>query len=102
MVETNIKLKELKLDDDKSVDEGEKSKIDSGNKSEGEKKSSGLKSNNDFDTVIGYIEDMLINDDFHDLQQKYLEKYWEEFVDDEENKHSYMRIFTEYVRSDIY
>ncbi|KAL0274089.1 UNVERIFIED_CONTAM: hypothetical protein PYX00_006606 [Menopon gallinae] len=50
----------------------------------------------DFDTVIGHIEDMLIDEEFHDLQLSILEKYWEEFADTEENKHIYMTIFMEY------
>lgn len=37
------------------------------------------------------------DEEFHDLQLRILEKYWEEFADTEENKHIYMSIFMEYV-----
>ncbi|KAK6622922.1 hypothetical protein RUM43_008773 [Polyplax serrata] len=49
-----------------------------------------------FDNVVGHLEDMLIDENFHKLQTSFLEKYWQEFEDGDENKHSYMPIFKEY------
>ncbi|XP_066541296.1 ADP-ribosylation factor-like protein 2-binding protein isoform X2 [Hoplias malabaricus] len=49
-----------------------------------------------FDAVIGNIEDIIM-DDFQNLQQSFMEKYYLEFDDSEENKLSYTPIFNEYV-----
>ncbi|XP_033208818.1 ADP-ribosylation factor-like protein 2-binding protein [Belonocnema kinseyi] len=51
-----------------------------------------------FDEVIGIIEDILMEDEFQALQQRYLEKYWQIFEPVEENKLIYMDIFNEYNR----
>ncbi|XP_051169731.1 ADP-ribosylation factor-like protein 2-binding protein isoform X2 [Leptopilina boulardi] len=51
-----------------------------------------------FDEVIGLIEDILMEDDFQTLQQRYLEKYWQIFEPIEENKLIYMDIFNDYNR----
>uniref|UniRef100_A0A1B6FCB5 ADP-ribosylation factor-like protein 2-binding protein n=1 Tax=Cuerna arida TaxID=1464854 RepID=A0A1B6FCB5_9HEMI len=50
----------------------------------------------EFDVIIGHIEDILVDDDFEHLQKTFLEKYWEEFENKEENKLIYMSIFKEY------
>ncbi|XP_062860226.1 ADP-ribosylation factor-like protein 2-binding protein [Trichomycterus rosablanca] len=50
-----------------------------------------------FDTVIGNIEDIIMEDDFQNLQQSFMEKYYLEFEDTEENKLIYTPIFNEYV-----
>uniref|UniRef100_A0A1B6KEY4 ADP-ribosylation factor-like protein 2-binding protein n=1 Tax=Graphocephala atropunctata TaxID=36148 RepID=A0A1B6KEY4_9HEMI len=50
----------------------------------------------EFDIIIGHIEDILVDDDFEHLQKDFLEKYWEEFENKEENKLIYMNIFKEY------
>lgn len=50
-----------------------------------------------FDSVIGNIEDIIMEDDFQNLQQSFMEKYYLEFDDSEENKLSYTAIFNEYV-----
>uniref|UniRef100_A0A8D8QIS9 ADP-ribosylation factor-like protein 2-binding protein n=2 Tax=Cacopsylla melanoneura TaxID=428564 RepID=A0A8D8QIS9_9HEMI len=52
-----------------------------------------------FHLIIGCIEDILIDPEFSDLQTKFLEKYWMEFDDVEENKFIYMDIFQEYTQS---
>ncbi|CAJ1057001.1 ADP-ribosylation factor-like protein 2-binding protein [Xyrichtys novacula] len=50
-----------------------------------------------FDTVIGCIENIVIEEGFEQLQQSFLEKHYLEFDDSEENKLSYTLIFKEYV-----
>ncbi|XP_035275712.1 ADP-ribosylation factor-like protein 2-binding protein [Anguilla anguilla] len=50
-----------------------------------------------FDTVIGNIEDIIMEERFQQLQQGFMEKYYLEFDDSEENKLSYMTIFHEYI-----
>ncbi|XP_034231175.1 ADP-ribosylation factor-like protein 2-binding protein [Thrips palmi] len=51
---------------------------------------------NMFDEAIGHIEDVLMDPQFQDLQKDFMEKYWNEFDDSEENKLVYMEIFKEY------
>ncbi|KAM4618862.1 ADP-ribosylation factor-like protein 2-binding protein [Polymixia lowei] len=50
-----------------------------------------------FDAVIGRIEDIIMEEDFQQLQQSFMEKHYLEFDDSEENKLSYTPIFNEYV-----
>ncbi|CAN9498696.1 unnamed protein product [Ophioblennius macclurei] len=50
-----------------------------------------------FNTVIGLIEDIIMEDDFQLCQQSFMEKHYTEFEDSEENKLSYTPIFNEYV-----
>ncbi|XP_046468516.1 ADP-ribosylation factor-like protein 2-binding protein isoform X1 [Neodiprion pinetum] len=49
-----------------------------------------------FDKIIGYIEDLLMESEFQELQQKFLENYWHIFGPEEENKLIYMEIFNQY------
>ncbi|XP_053533947.1 ADP-ribosylation factor-like protein 2-binding protein isoform X2 [Ictalurus punctatus] len=49
-----------------------------------------------FDTVIGNIEDIIM-DDFQNLQRSFMEKYYLEFDDTEENKLIYTSIFNDYI-----
>ncbi|XP_071447140.1 ADP-ribosylation factor-like protein 2-binding protein [Hetaerina americana] len=49
-----------------------------------------------FDSVVGHIEDILIDQDFQCLQRSFLQKYCHVFTRDEENKLEYMDIFKEY------
>lgn len=49
-----------------------------------------------FNNIIGCIEDMFITDEFLQKQNNFMEKYWEIFEDNEENKLEYMEIFKEY------
>ncbi|CAI5664948.1 unnamed protein product [Oreochromis niloticus] len=50
-----------------------------------------------FDGVIGCIEDIIMEDDFQQLQQIFMEKHYREFDDSDENKLSYTPIFNEYI-----
>ncbi|KAM3870088.1 ADP-ribosylation factor-like protein 2-binding protein [Diretmus argenteus] len=50
-----------------------------------------------FDAVIGSIEDIIMENEFQQLQQSFMEKHYLEFDDSEENKLSYTPIFNEYV-----
>jgi len=50
-----------------------------------------------FDTIVGRLEDIVMSDEFNDLQTNFFEKYCNEFTSDEENKLIYMQIFQEYV-----
>ncbi|KAL7302141.1 ADP-ribosylation factor-like protein 2-binding protein [Trichogramma pretiosum] len=49
-----------------------------------------------FDKTIGYIEDLLMDEQFQSLQQNFLDKYWREFEPVEENKLIYTDVFNEY------
>uniref|UniRef100_A0AAY4DHV5 ADP-ribosylation factor-like protein 2-binding protein n=1 Tax=Denticeps clupeoides TaxID=299321 RepID=A0AAY4DHV5_9TELE len=51
----------------------------------------------EFDAVVGNIEDIIMEDDFQQLQQSFMEKYYQEFEDTEENKLIYTAIFNEYI-----
>lgn len=50
-----------------------------------------------FDAVIGCIEDIVMEDQFQQLQRSFMEKHYQEFEDSEENKLSYTPIFNDYV-----
>ncbi|XP_060565410.1 ADP-ribosylation factor-like protein 2-binding protein isoform X2 [Ruditapes philippinarum] len=50
-----------------------------------------------FDLVIGHIEDIIMEDEFQTMQHDFLEKYYNEFDDTEENKFIYTDIHREYV-----
>ncbi|KAF5895057.1 ADP-ribosylation factor-like protein 2-binding protein, partial [Clarias magur] len=50
-----------------------------------------------FDAVIGNIEAIIMEDDFLNLQRSFMEKYYLEFDDTEENKLIYTPIFNEYI-----
>ncbi|GAB1869726.1 ADP-ribosylation factor-like protein 2-binding protein [Camponotus japonicus] len=49
-----------------------------------------------FDEAIGHIEDLLLEENFQALQQRFLEKYWDVFEPMEDNKLIYTDIFNEY------
>eukprot|EP00794_Sanderia_malayensis_P018556 gene18556-20423_t len=49
-----------------------------------------------FDNTIGALEDILLDDKFQDLQDSFMDQYYKEFEDTEENKLIYMDIFKEY------
>lgn len=51
-----------------------------------------------FDRTIGYIEDIIMEDEFQTLQNDFLEKYYHEFEDTEENKFIYTDIHKEYTQ----
>ncbi|XP_008285350.1 ADP-ribosylation factor-like protein 2-binding protein isoform X2 [Stegastes partitus] len=50
-----------------------------------------------FDSVVGCIEDIILDDEFQQLQQSFMDKHYQEFDDSDENKLSYTPIFREYV-----
>ncbi|XP_044047969.1 ADP-ribosylation factor-like protein 2-binding protein [Siniperca chuatsi] len=50
-----------------------------------------------FDAVIGCIEDIIMEEDFQQLQKSFLDKHYLEFDDSDENKLSYTPIFNDYV-----
>ncbi|MGH0162337.1 UNVERIFIED_CONTAM: hypothetical protein FKN15_049505 [Acipenser sinensis] len=50
-----------------------------------------------FDTVVGYLEDIMMGDEFQHLQRNFMEKHYLEFEDSEENKLSYTPIFNEHI-----
>uniref|UniRef100_G3TZ13 ADP-ribosylation factor-like protein 2-binding protein n=3 Tax=Elephantidae TaxID=9780 RepID=G3TZ13_LOXAF len=51
----------------------------------------------EFDAVVGNIEDIIMDDEFQVLQRSFMDKYYEEFEDTEENKLAYTPIFNEYL-----
>lgn len=50
-----------------------------------------------FAEIIGCIEGIVISEDFLVIQTNFLEKYYKEFEDDEENRLIYMDIFKKYL-----
>lgn len=51
-----------------------------------------------FDEAIGHLEDIIMEDEFQTLQNNFLEKYYHEFDDSEENKFIYTDIHQEYIQ----
>ncbi|XP_005446902.3 ADP-ribosylation factor-like protein 2-binding protein isoform X3 [Falco biarmicus] len=51
----------------------------------------------EFDTVVGYLEAIIIDDDFQLTQRTFMEKHYREFDDSEEYKLIYTFIFNEYI-----
>ncbi|ELW71449.1 ADP-ribosylation factor-like protein 2-binding protein [Tupaia chinensis] len=51
----------------------------------------------EFDAVVGTIEDIIMNTKFQVLQRNFMDKYYQEFEDTEENKLTYTPIFNEYL-----
>lgn len=49
-----------------------------------------------FTETIGCIEDTLVDEKFFELRTEFMEKYWHEFDDSEENKLVYTDIFRKY------
>ncbi|XP_017780543.1 PREDICTED: ADP-ribosylation factor-like protein 2-binding protein isoform X2 [Nicrophorus vespilloides] len=52
-----------------------------------------------FHSVVGHIEDILMEDEFVAMHNAFMEKHWTEFEDTEENKFIYTDIFREYGRT---
>ncbi|XP_011919951.1 PREDICTED: ADP-ribosylation factor-like protein 2-binding protein-like protein [Cercocebus atys] len=50
-----------------------------------------------FDAVVGYLEDVIMDEDFQLLQRNFINNYYQEFEDTEENKLTYIPIFNEYI-----
>ncbi|XP_058954746.1 ADP-ribosylation factor-like protein 2-binding protein [Pocillopora verrucosa] len=55
------------------------------------------RSDKKFDTTVGHIEDIIMEEKFQSMQHDFKEKYYQHFTDEEENKLIYMDIFQEYV-----
>ncbi|KAM8947264.1 ADP-ribosylation factor-like protein 2-binding protein [Pelodytes ibericus] len=51
----------------------------------------------EFDCVVGHLEEIIMDDEFQLLQKGFMEKYYQEFEDTEENKLTYTPIFNEYI-----
>ncbi|KAH0619477.1 hypothetical protein JD844_000132 [Phrynosoma platyrhinos] len=51
----------------------------------------------EFDAVVGSLEDIIMDDDFQLIQRSFMDKYYQEFDDTEENKLIYTPIFNEYI-----
>ncbi|XP_028652536.1 ADP-ribosylation factor-like protein 2-binding protein [Erpetoichthys calabaricus] len=49
-----------------------------------------------FDTIIGYIEHVIVDDKFQQLQRNFMEHYYLEFEETEENNLNYAALFKEY------
>ncbi|XP_066254997.1 ADP-ribosylation factor-like protein 2-binding protein [Euwallacea similis] len=56
-------------------------------------------SERNFAQIVGCIENTIISEDFLEIQSKFLEQYYQEFVEDEENRLVYMDIFKKYLDS---
>ncbi|KAM7101727.1 ADP-ribosylation factor-like protein 2-binding protein isoform 1-T1 [Ciconia maguari] len=54
-------------------------------------------SDTEFDAIVGYLEDIIMDDDFQLIQRTFMEKHYQEFDDSEENKLIYTSIFNEYI-----
>ncbi|XP_068904774.1 ADP-ribosylation factor-like protein 2-binding protein [Tenebrio molitor] len=52
-----------------------------------------------FAQVIGYIEDILMDESFLNLHRNFMEDHWEEFEEGEENKLIYTDIFKKYIET---
>jgi len=52
-----------------------------------------------FNLVVGHVEDILMDANFTQLLNKFMEKHWLEFDDSEENKLVYTNIFKEYLET---
>lgn len=59
--------------------------------------SSSCASDAEFDAMVGYLEGIIMDDEFQLLQRNFMDKYYQEFEDTEENKLTYTPIFNEYV-----
>lgn len=70
--------------------------MDNSSSSEDELQTSNSKEDYSFDKIIGHIEDLLLVEEFQNLQQRFLEKYWTVFEPEEDNKLVYTDIFNEY------
>ena len=57
---------------------------------------SGTNTQRQFDILIGIIEEIVISPEFRRLQYEFMERYYSEFEDTEENKFVYTDIFKEY------
>ena len=52
-----------------------------------------------FDYYVGLIQDLVMSEEFQELQESFFDQNCEHFEDTEENKLIYMTIFTSYVET---
>jgi ADP-ribosylation factor 2-binding protein len=52
-----------------------------------------------FDSVVGRLQDTVLNPDFEHLQESFFSAYSHHFTEDEENKLIYMPVFRSYVET---
>lgn len=52
-----------------------------------------------FDAFIEKLQEIVIEDNFEKLKETFMNKYYQEFEEQEENKLSYMNIFKEYTKT---
>jgi len=57
---------------------------------------SGSSEDNEFDMVVGALEDILLGDEFNGVQKGFLDAHCSKFSDAEENKVEYTDLFQEY------
>lgn len=50
-----------------------------------------------FDNTVGTIQDIVLSDEFDNLQHNFIQRYCQKFTKSEENQHSYMEIFSLYL-----
>ncbi|KAH8874510.1 ADP-ribosylation factor-like protein 2-binding protein [Schistosoma japonicum] len=50
-----------------------------------------------FNIIIGYLEEIIISEDFQSIQDKFMNEYYNEFDEIEENKFSYTTIHEKYI-----
>jgi len=60
--------------------------------------SSGNSSENEFDTIVGFMEEIIMSDEFSSIQNGFCERNCGIFEADGENKPEYMDIFNSYTR----
>ena len=51
-----------------------------------------------FDAYIEKLQDIVIEEEFEEMQNNYFEQFYAEFEDKEENKLTYTKIFKDYVK----
>ncbi|CAH8863921.1 unnamed protein product [Trichobilharzia szidati] len=51
----------------------------------------------DFDVTVGHLEDIMMSDEFRSVQDKFMDAYYNEFEDTEENKLCYTEIHNKYI-----
>jgi len=52
-----------------------------------------------FDAFIEKLQEIVIEDNFETLKENFMNKYYQEFEEQEENKLSYMSIFKDYTKT---
>ena len=58
--------------------------------------SGGTEEDEQFDKTVGALQEILLDESFHQVHDDFLNKHYHHFEDKDENKHIYMDIFTSY------